>query len=46
MIRELGVLESSPTFVRACKVLKDPENCEIFSNLKTAKGKQAFLDEC
>ena len=46
MIRELGVLESSPTFVRACKVLKDLENHEIFSNLKTAEGKQAFLDDC
>ena len=46
MIREVGVLESSPTFVRACKVLKDPENREIFSNLKTAEGKQAFLDDC
>ena len=46
MIREVGVLESSPTFVRACKVLKDPENREIFSNLMTAEGKQAFLDAC
>ena len=46
MIREVGVLESSPMFVRACKVLKDPENREIFSNLKTTEGKQAFLDDC
>ena len=46
MIRELGVLESSPTFIRACKVLKEVENREIFSNLKTDEGKKAFLDDC
>ncbi len=46
MIRELGIPESSPTFVKACKMLKEVENHEIFSNLTTAEGKQAFLDAC
>ena len=46
MIRELGIPELSPMFVKACKMLKEVENREIFSNLTTAEGKQAFLDAC
>ncbi len=45
MMRELNVTEADPRFIRACKMLKDADNREIFCNLQTPDGKVAFLFE-